>query len=352
MFYGESDNNLNNVSLSEVVDIDRWQKLQDHFAEVIGTAIRTVDLEGKQLTIPSRMTRFCQEIIGSSSAGAERCGMCIPTQASDMELEKGYKTFSCHLGLHNLSIPVLVTNKIVAARMLVGPVILGRRKDASEYLQEATELGIDIEEFMDGLREIKVFSFSRFESVAKLLRDVSRCITQLGYQKMRLAKIVPDVLTINKAIHSFYLDKVLNTLLEVASYATGAEFGSVMLFNRDSGILTIKVATGLEEKVIKDTRLKLGEGIAGIVAENRQSLLLDDMVEDSRVKVRLKRPQIKSAIVAPLQLENGELFGILNISTRRARDLLTPISMELVNQLIKLASVALTSITAKNEESG
>ena len=343
------DSQKEKILLEDLIDIEKWQKIQDHFADVIGITIRTVDLEGRLLTKPSKPTRFCHDIVAISKVGSEKCGnSCMPNSISGLQQHEKYFRFVCHLGLCNLLIPILATGDILIAHILVGPIMAGKRLEIDECRKIADKLGIDIEEFMDGLREIKLFSFGGIESIGELLQDVTHCLVQSGYQRIKLEKLIPDLRRADKVFYNFYLDKLFNVLLDVTSTATGAESGSVMIFdNVDSGMLTIKVAKGIEENIIKNTKLKLGDGIAGIVAEDRKPRLISDTVDDMQIKNRLNRPHIKSAIVVPLQTESGELLGVINVNTHNPEKLFTQRNVEQVCQLVKLATVAIAALSVK-----
>ncbi len=117
---------------------------------------------------------------------------------------------------------------------------------------------------------------------------------------------------------SQYVTKLINTLLEVALELTGADSGTVMILDKNSNRLTVQASRGLKEENLKDVSVKLGEGIAGLVAQEKHPLFLDDKTEDVRIKNRLNKPWIKSSIVVPLQMGlEGDSFGVMNVSSTK-----------------------------------
>jgi len=108
--------------------------------------------------------------------------------------------------------------------------------------------------------------------------------------------------------------ELLKFLLEVAVRATGARAGSVMFYSSETKELYIAYATGLSERVIKATRQKLGEGIAGTVALNKQAQLIRRPPKAALYARDRERDQLGSAISVPL-LWSGELLGVLNVSS-------------------------------------
>lgn len=332
------------ITLKEVVSIEQWQKIQDHFAEVMGVTMRTVDSGGNLLTTSSNPKRLCEEVIKSSPIGITRCGKCLPVSITDLELNEAWKEgYLCHIDLHNFSIPVMLPNNKAIAYILVGPVLLGARPKADKYQEKIKELGIDVEKITDGLLEIKVSSFSGINSVLELLQEVTSYIVEQGYHRFKLEKIIPSH-KISRMVYKLYTDKLLNALLDVSSNMTGAEFGSIMVLDEGTGELYIKIGRGLKKDIIKHTRLKIGNGIAGLAAQERRFLLLDDKIADERIKNRLQRPEIKSAIVAPIQVKD-ELFGVMNIGTHQRSDRFNAENVGVLTQLVKLVGVALQDLS-------
>lgn len=337
----------NGISLKEVIDINQWQEIQDHFAEVIGVTISTVDTTGNLLTKPSNPTRLCEEIVRSSPAGIDSCARCFPVSMADLESNEIWKEgYLCHIGLYNFPIPARLPNDKTIAYILVGPVLLGERQKPNKYREKIAELNIDIDKFIDALIEIKVFSFSGIQSVTELLKDVFSYIVELGYHRFKLEKIIPSH-KLSKMVYKFYADKLLNALLDVSCNMTGAQFGSIMLLDEKTGELYIKMGKGIKKDIIKHTRLKIGEGIAGLAAQERRFLLVDDKVTDERIKNRLHRPEIQSAIVAPIQADEQEqLFGVMNMGTLSPSAKFSADNIDTLRQLVKVVSITLQDFSS------
>lgn len=332
-------------SFAEIVDIKQWQEMQEHFAEVVGATIRTVDPAGNPLTAASRPARLCAEIVSASSAGMAKCVECFAPSIANLITSEMWKEGSqCHLGLYNFAIPVNLPENQRAAYILVGPVFLGERQKPDKYREKIAELGLDFDKFADALIEIKDFSFSAIQSVLELLQDVASYIVEADYHRFKLEKSIP-LPSLSKMVYKFYTEKLLNALLDVSCGVLGGESGSIMLLNEETGELFIKISRGIKKDIIKNTRLKIGEGIAGLAAQEGKILLVNDKIADERIKSRFQRPEIQSAVVAPIQAE-GKLLGVMNIATRYSSDKFDSESVEVLRQLVKLAAVSYHDIPA------
>ena len=101
--------------------------------------------------------------------------------------------------------------------------------------------------------------------------------------------------------------RLLKFLLDVAVQTTGATNGSIMLYSQEARELYIAYATGLSERVVKNTRQKLGDGIAGGVARDRKGKLIRETAVGALYESTRDRVNIASACSVPLvEPENGD----------------------------------------------
>lgn len=111
-------------------------------------------------------------------------------------------------------------------------------------------------------------------------------------------------------------ERLLRWLLEVAVRAVQASSGSLMLYSSQTNELYIGYAAGLSAATIKRTRQRIGEGIAGEVAESGVAKLITEIVDSPLHHDERDRPEIQSAISAPL-IVGERLLGVLNVSTNK-----------------------------------
>lgn len=109
--------------------------------------------------------------------------------------------------------------------------------------------------------------------------------------------------------------RLFREVLALSISETGADAGSLMLVDDDEGELRIAFADGLSHDTVRSVRQKIGEGIAGTVAQSGKPLIVNERVLDPRYKDR-ERPRISSAMSAPIQLD-GRVIGVLNVSSNR-----------------------------------
>ncbi len=110
------------------------------------------------------------------------------------------------------------------------------------------------------------------------------------------------------------LHKLLTKIIAVALDVIGATVGSVMLLDEHKGELTISAAVGVSEEVKRNTRVKLGNSIAGYVAQSGEALLITDILTDQRFRQYARgNYETNSLVSAPLKIKD-RVLGVINLS--------------------------------------
>jgi len=135
-------------------------------------------------------------------------------------------------------------------------------------------------------------------------------LIQLANRKIENLSIVNRVS--QAVISTLDMDKILNIVLDESLAAVGGGAGSLMLVGED-GLLRIVVSRGLPKNVVENVRVRLGEGIAGRIAQQGKPALISKGKERGFAEVAL-RPDITSSMCVPLYT-GVEVIGVLNIST-------------------------------------
>jgi HD-GYP domain-containing protein (c-di-GMP phosphodiesterase class II) len=76
--------------------------------------------------------------------------------------------------------------------------------------------------------------------------------------------------------------EIRRTAIMLATKCVGADAASLLLLDNDTGELYFEVATGEKGDILIEKRLGPGQGIAGWVAKNNLSIMLQDVREDKR----------------------------------------------------------------------
>ena len=336
------------IRLADIVSIEEWQKTQDCFSESLGITIRTFDRNGRSLTRRSGPSHLCEKIPEDAPMHREYSGICILGEKYrfDRNASKEHMNHKCPLGLDLFVIPIKAFGKRVTAYVVAGPVILDRRKSDAEYAKFAREARLSREELMDSLIEINVFSHSKMRSMVRLLDSVFSHMIQAGYHKKRLAEMAPEVREMDPLFSFYFEEKVFDALLKIAMMALDADSGSVMTLDKNTQNLSIKVASKIDRDIATKTGQKVGEGIAGHAAATSEPILLPKDRDKEGIREKMKRKEIKSSMIVPFhKANNPEVYGVINLNIMRKDRKFTQKDIDLIKELINLASVALLPLS-------
>lgn len=136
-------------------------------------------------------------------------------------------------------------------------------------------------------------------------------------------------------------DRLAHELLQVVTEATDCTRASLMLLDEDERLLYIKAAIGLAPEIVAGTRVRLGEGIAGWVAQNRRPLRLPGSPKvPASIQKAMSAERISSALCVPLQVEEG-VIGVLNLARENDRESFTPRDLQFTSIVADRVAMAL-----------
>ncbi|MBN1870062.1 MAG: PocR ligand-binding domain-containing protein [Candidatus Omnitrophica bacterium] len=306
----------------QVIDKEKWWDMLSHFIDVLRMNIYVIDAQGGMILPPER-TRYGGRLLTDRH-------LKFDLADDSINLDKQFEKYGAYLesynryGLNSFAIPIRIDNERVIAYLVIGPVILNKRLSASEYEEMAEEYGADKGELLNELGGVRVLSNIMVNSILDLLSEIVRDNVELSLRKSELNKIKSEMgvlseefsETAQEIYSAVYLDGLLATLLDVALKMTNAECGSIMVKDPKADGMTIKASRGLDLQKIHGVTVKMGEGVAGIAAQENTPFIIHGTEGDNRIKPFLKRPDIKEALVMPLH-DKDHVFGVLNLHTKR-----------------------------------
>jgi signal transduction protein with GAF and PtsI domain len=177
----------------------------------------------------------------------------LPTSVSEANKDERFKYEISRLidypTYSILCVPLRKQNKVFGAIELLN------KKRAEEFTEEDEHLlSLIADEMVIGLEN------------ANLLNQAQRKILDFT-ALIEVSTLITSSLNLNT---------VLNQIMEVAGILMNTEASSLMLYDEEKNDLVFEVAKGEKGEEAKKFRLKLGQGIAGWVAEEKRPLLIPD----------------------------------------------------------------------------
>jgi diguanylate cyclase (GGDEF)-like protein len=147
------------------------------------------------------------------------------------------------------------------------------------------------------------------EKMAK--KDFQELIADAGQVERILTSI-----EFTKALFSAYdMETLLTAVLERIRVLIPARNWSLLLVDPQTRELYFAVTVGVDQKLLKGVRLKIGEGIAGVVAQTGKPMFIPEASEDARFSQKVDEITgfaTRSIIALPL-LVRGEVVGVFEV---------------------------------------
>ncbi|PYP83559.1 MAG: sensor domain-containing diguanylate cyclase [Candidatus Angelobacter sp. Gp1-AA117] len=114
---------------------------------------------------------------------------------------------------------------------------------------------------------------------------------------------------------SLNLDSILQTIMDKMAEFFRPDTWSLLMVDEQKDELYFAIAVGDAAETLKTVRLKVGEGIAGWVARNGESLIVPDVYNDPRFSKRIDEMtkwKTRSIICVPLQSKH-RVLGVIQL---------------------------------------
>ncbi|MCL2389827.1 MAG: GAF domain-containing protein [Endomicrobia bacterium] len=144
-------------------------------------------------------------------------------------------------------------------------------------------------------------------------------------------------------------EELAESVIDVSCKLIHSDAGSLMLINQDNNELYIAASRGLPPDVVSSVKMKIGQGIAGRVAQTGKPIFVEDIESD----IRFLRPNTgdryhsKSFISVPLRVKN-RVVGVLNINAPREIKSFEDRDVRLLTILADQAAMTLENIELYN----
>jgi len=192
---------------SNLINIEKQQKLLDNYCDSVGIAAAIIDLRGEVL-VGSRWQRICMDF---HRVNKQTCKKCIESDtqlANELQQGKQFSIYQCRNGLIDAASPIIIEDKHVA-NVFVGQFFL-KAPDREFFIRQAATYGFDKIAYLDALSEVPIVTEENLTSILNFLVIFAEMVAIMGLNQLRQTK-VKKVLRVNEERL-----RVINERLELA----------------------------------------------------------------------------------------------------------------------------------------
>jgi len=156
--------------------------------------------------------------------------------------------------------------------------------------------------------------------IGQLAGAFHQMLEDLRASTQRLEDLVFKLGTLNELVemstHISRIQDLLSSVLQSTMRAVHANIGSIMLLDQERKTLRIAASRGLPDEVQAETEVRLGEGIAGKVAELGDAVIVEDIEKDARF-ARLNNPKYGTGSFICMPVRVGDrVIGVINLAKK------------------------------------
>lgn len=172
--------------LTDLIDVDTLQKIQNVYSDLSNIAVLTTDANGVPVTEGSNFSDFCIKYTRSSKVGCARCEQCDKNGAF-LALQQGKSVvYTCHAGLVDFAVPIMVNGRQVGC-FICGQVLTDKI-DPEKVKQIAIEIGVDPEEYLAAAQKVQVIERETVEKTAKSIFTIADILSNMAYHRYLIHK--------------------------------------------------------------------------------------------------------------------------------------------------------------------
>lgn len=174
----------NEFKLTDLIDIETLQKIQDAFSDMSGIAALVTDARGKIQTKPSGFTEFCGKYVRNTEEGRKQCEKCDKMGAEKAARAGVSCAYFCHAGMVAFAAPIMAHGHMVGC--FIGGQLLTIPPDEDKIRKVADDIGVDGDELMRAAGDVKIVDKRTIEKVSNAIYTIANVLSEIGYSKYQV----------------------------------------------------------------------------------------------------------------------------------------------------------------------
>ena len=169
------------LQLTDLIDKETLQKIQDGFSNMTGIAALTTDADGIPVTEGSNFSEFCMKYTRSTEKGCKSCIECDKWGA-ELAMKKGKAAvYFCHADLVEFSAPIVADGRLMGC--FLGGQVLTKEADPEKIRKVAARIGVDPEEYVEASKKMRIIDRETVDNAAKFLHMIASVLSDMAYNK-------------------------------------------------------------------------------------------------------------------------------------------------------------------------
>ncbi|HUW22615.1 MAG TPA: HD domain-containing phosphohydrolase [bacterium] len=172
----------------------------------------------------------------------------------------------------------------------------------------------------------------------ELRKELSRKVSQKTKALSFLYRIERDV------SNKLKMEDVLKVIVEKVGSILNVKICSILLINDKTGKLSVECAKGLEQKILKETELEVGNKISGWVVKHNRPILVKNIEKETHFAKRSEEKYYnKSLMSVPLAIKD-KVIGVINVNNKKSRRIFNQEDFRLLKQIAAQVAIVIENV--------
>lgn len=172
------------LNLTDLIEVDILQKIQDSFSLMTGIASLTTDRNGVAVTKGSNFSDFCTKYSRSTDIGRQRCENCDRTGAETARKDGVSCAYFCHAGLVDFAAPIMAGGRMVGC--FIGGQVITEPPDEEKIRKVAEEIGVSPDELVEASRKIQIVDKQTIDKATTALYTIANVLSEIAFGKYQI----------------------------------------------------------------------------------------------------------------------------------------------------------------------
>jgi len=166
--------------LSDLIETETLQVLQDSFVEATGMVVGIFDNEFHSIIPNSPWSEFCTIVDGAAH------GRCLEDDMKAVEEAKTsggpivHECFACKTVF--FTSPIIIQGKVMGS--ILGGQVRTKPPDEEEVRALSREIGVDEDKLVKAANDLRVYPESNLQAWSKLLQSIANLVAEIGHERM------------------------------------------------------------------------------------------------------------------------------------------------------------------------
>lgn len=212
---------MNDIKLTELIDVKILQRMLDAFSEFTGMAAIAADEKGVPVTKGSGFTDLCMNLVRKCEKGSCRCEECDRMGAIRTYESGTPVVYSCHVGLTDYAAPIMIGDEMIGSN--IGGQVRTKPLNEAQERAAARSLGIDEEIYFEASKKINPIEEVQVQKAAKFLTELAALLSGMAYKNYMALQNSLKLEKIARGQTSYMVDMYTGMEGTVGMWIEGAE---------------------------------------------------------------------------------------------------------------------------------